>query len=244
MKTYIFSLLFYLMPSLLFSNIWISQNGEAWKKQAGKIPFGFHSKLLVFQKQLWAIGKNTIYQSKNGIHWTEISQNRTVNLKKSMLFRGSIWIFDIENKRVLASMDMKSWEIKGRLPSFMNERSCIANYQNESLFVFSKGKQWKSTDGLNWKKVSRYFGSEEVSLCFSYKRFVWIITSFLEDPDNNHMLSSFHVERNKWKHFDDFLTWPIIPLKKNFILLNEKAIISNKNWAGEINFFHSKNLID
>jgi hypothetical protein len=104
-----------------FSDIWTSEDGVHWIKQADNLPFGKreHSQFVLFDKKIFMLN-NDVWASSDGMNWSRVADRlakENIFGYAPVVYDNQIWLLGcnrdgIFQSQVLVSKDGKVWETK------------------------------------------------------------------------------------------------------------------------------------
>ena len=165
------------------NHVWQSRNGESWRKVTPDYYVrdlfqkrGFHT-TVVFDNKLWVIGgigvdgfRNDVWNSSNGISWTEVTPNASfspVGHHTAVGFHNKLWVIGgigastSPTNDVWSSIDGIAWTPETLNANFPNRSNHATVVFHDKLWVLGGQDRddvelndiWSSYDGKNWTEV-------------------------------------------------------------------------------------------
>ncbi len=130
-----------------FADIWNSEDGVHWKKQADNMPFGKRegSSFVIHNKRIYMIN-NDVWSSADGLNWVqetkELVKGETIHGSAAIVFDDKIWLLGCNRagrfkSEILVSTDGKEWTAQ-RAPWSPRGGIAACVYQNKIFMTGGK----------------------------------------------------------------------------------------------------------
>jgi hypothetical protein len=159
-----------------FTNeIWSSTDAVHWTMLAENAPWSARRNALVveFNDKLWLFGGaessgkkdvapvrffRDVWQSKDGIHWTQISSNMPESDDQILVFKNQIWLFGTNG--AWSTSDGQTWRQAAKGKPFSDRRGYGSVVFDDQIWIFggigrerTTNEVWTTRDGINWRQT-------------------------------------------------------------------------------------------
>ena len=112
-------------PTRFFTDVWQSSDGVEWKQISSNMPAS-GEQALVFQNQIWLLGKDGVWTTNEGTSWRQTAKGRPFSDRGGFgaaVLDGQMWIFggmgsEKTTNEVWSSRDGITWQEVERAPWF------------------------------------------------------------------------------------------------------------------------------
>ena len=161
-----------------FTNeVWSSSDGVAWTMIEEHAPWAARRNALVveFDGKLWMFGGwessgkkdqtptrffRDVWQSKDGVEWTQISANMPASDDQIVVFQNQIWLLGKDG--VWSTTDGKSWRQTFSGRPFSDRGGYGSAVYDGKMWIFggmgatkATNEVWTSSDGIAWEQIER-----------------------------------------------------------------------------------------
>jgi len=112
-------------PTRFYRDVWQSGDGVEWKHVSSNMPDS-DEQILIFQNQMWLLGKDGAWSTTDGKTWRQTATGRAFSNRRAygaVVYDGKMWIFggigsEKTTNEVWSSHDGVAWQEAERAPWF------------------------------------------------------------------------------------------------------------------------------
>lgn len=150
-------------PTRSFSDVWQSSDGVEWQQISSNMPAS-DDQALVFQNQMWLLGKGGVWTTNDGKMWRQTATGRPFSDRGGFgaaAFDGQMWIYggigsEKTTNEVWSSRDGITWNQVERAPWFPRGAKYTTVF-NEKLWIYGgkTGTTYDQADDVWFMTLTR-----------------------------------------------------------------------------------------
>jgi hypothetical protein len=156
---------------IIRENLWLKlllEENSAWSPRRNALVAVFDDRLWLFggaessgEKDVTPVRRfNDVWETKDGIHWTQVSSNMPASHDQVVVFQNQIWLLGGDG--VWTTRDGKTWKQTAKSEPFTSRGGFGSAVYDGKLWIFggvgkvkATNEVWTSADGVAWRQVER-----------------------------------------------------------------------------------------